>query len=76
MSAVIANGPPATWLADVAEVASPAVPVTSLVPSVSPFLNPLNVAVSGGLASPGTVRPSPLYLTLIVWLPRENTLVP
>ena len=49
---VIAYGLPATPLLATAVVVTLAVPVTPLVPSVSPFTNPLIVEVSVGLAVP------------------------
>ena len=49
---MIAYGLPATPLLAMAVVVTLAVPVTPLVPSVSPFTNPLIVAVSVGFAAP------------------------
>ena len=49
---LIVYGPPTTELFGVAKLLRLAEPVTSLVASVSPFLNPLKLAVKVGLADP------------------------
>ena len=52
MAAVIVYGLPATELPAVAVVLTVVLPLTPLVPNVSPFTNPLIVAVSVGNVAP------------------------